>query len=501
MFSPKSNRSATSSTAPAGGFLSIPEDALHHMTSFFEFRAIGSLERTSRGLRDLIRKNTDWDVLMERDFSKFIKTYPQLNLLISSSELKGKLKYKSIVKFLTGIQKNEIQLIKNLPNKELVLEHFEILSMREYLGEENCQTIESELKRLKKYHSDQSTQERMDVFLWNEPILTSVNCAVISEAIRKLDTEPREAAEAPEQGNANAVPELEPKHLKLDNLITRLAPDMILEIRGINNLQSLSLNKCNLYACPEEIFSLTTLKKLNLQGNHLINISEEVHRLVLLEQLNIMSNKLTKLPKGLFSLPRLETLAFGNHRPSGLICSCCDLVGVRVDGNYFPELPPEITQLRTLKELNIKSIGLKKLPRGLEVLGELKWLNLTHNELNDISQEVQGLPNLRNNRIWILGNPIVKWLPLMRLKGKLNSSISVSDQWVGHYKYSNPIGQKITSVLSFNWVGKGVGWAVNNPKEAVSYVGIPLLAMFMNAQNRERLAPIYQAVIHDVKYN
>ena len=218
-----------------------------------------------------------------------------------------------------------------------------------------------------------------------------------------------------------------------------------------------------------------------------------------LEELDIMSNKLTQLPQGLFLLPRLKKLSFGNHKFSEHVFP--DTVATKVNGNYFPELPAEITQLRTLKELNIKSISLKKLPQGFEVLRGLKWVNLAHNELHDVPLEVQALPNLNFNGIWITGNPMVKWLPLMMLQGRIRHAIWAADQGLSHLAYCTAISQTITSAPI--WMGKGIDWVVNNPKEAISYVGIPLLSMFMDAQNRGRLAsfPPIAAIIYDIKYN
>lgn len=185
------------------------------------------------------------------------------------------------------------------------------------------------------------------------------------------------------------------------NLLESL-PD---EFRLLSSLQRLWLDDNRLSAFPAPLLALAGLRNLRLSGNKIEELDDGVRALDQLRSLSLDNNLLTSLPPGLCSLTQLETLS--------------------VRSNALTHLPDSLHRLSSLRCLAASSNRLRALPRdfgaqatddcarGLEALEDVQ---LNGNELTTLPAAMRTLRalrriNLSNNRIALLPDELLHWLP------------------------------------------------------------------------------------------
>ena len=99
----------------------------------------------------------------------------------------------------------------------------------------------------------------------------------------------------------------------------------------LQNLRTLTINRCKLPIVPAAIFQLAALRELTLVFDQLENIPAEIGQLKHLEILTLHANHLNTLPAEIGKLAQLKTLG--------------------LDDNRLTSLPPEIGALNKLQQL------------------------------------------------------------------------------------------------------------------------------------------------------
>lgn len=94
-----------------------------------------------------------------------------------------------------------------------------------------------------------------------------------------------------------------------DNFITKLP----IEIKFLQQLETLDLNHCALKVIPKEIGQMRSLHNLNVDYNQLSDIPVEIGQLVDLEELHLRHNHLKELPLVLSRLVKLRMLDFAEN--------------------------------------------------------------------------------------------------------------------------------------------------------------------------------------------
>ncbi|XP_056167819.1 disease resistance protein RUN1-like isoform X2 [Syzygium oleosum] len=155
--------------------------------------------------------------------------------------------------------------------------------------------------------------------------------------------------------------------LRMENLELLELPDSIGEIAG---LQVLSLGNSSVEKLPESIGKLKSLVKLNISSTNIIEMPDSIGELKRLEILDIKSCKLRKLPKAIGMLEKLEKL-------DATLCKFLE-----------GELPMEIGQLSSLKDLIFGGSRISEVPPSISRLSQLTSLGLQHCE------ELRQLPEL-----------------------------------------------------------------------------------------------------------
>ncbi|XP_076304312.1 uncharacterized protein LOC143222148 isoform X2 [Tachypleus tridentatus] len=131
----------------------------------------------------------------------------------------------------------------------------------------------------------------------------------------------------------------------------------------------------------------TTLTSLNLQNNLLTEIPlQQIGRLTALKQLDLSQNKLTNVPDGAFQNLPLATLKLSDNK-------------LNISDGAFKGLQG------TLKNLNLKSAGLESMPKAIQKLSALAFLDVAQNKLSSLEpgflQNLHSLTaiNMERNRL------------------------------------------------------------------------------------------------------
>jgi Leucine rich repeat/F-box-like len=444
----------------------LPKDVLIYILSFLsDIKDIENVQLVSKYFHQIATDNALWGYLKDRDLSKYLPRC--VKHLPSKNELSTREKYIHLFKIVFAKQEEEIEILNKVTTKRISQNYFDPeddgFTLEEYLPISFYKKIASIMCRhyLKKIISNNSDGltlgDLVKLFVWREIALDEANILIVTGAIEKYKNE-----------NAAIL------SINLSLLLSRLpneAAEKLLEVG--TELEVLSLEKCNLFVLPEKIFELPSLKKLDLSDNNFLDISENIQKLQSLRNLYLGSNQLERLPLGLFELSELKTLSIGNFAFSGLKCRCCDRIGKKTTGNSFQKLPSGFDKLKSLKVLNIRSIGLTEIPKELGKLNKLEMIDASHNAINDIPNEILTLPNIQDNALWLFGNPVINWIPLMKIQGKINKTIQLNQVSADFYYCKtagkvlgftqNLMKQKVIDLRNYTWM-----WASANPKKALT---------------------------------
>lgn len=165
------------------------------------------------------------------------------------------------------------------------------------------------------------------------------------------------------------------------------------EIQGKEEtITEIDLSNKGLTVFPAEIWKCKNLQKLNLSQNGLVSIPIEITELKQLKSLNLSKNQ---------SLNPIDLdliLAQAQFQLTELNLQGCNLIA----------MPESIVQHKGLQSLNVSENRFKTLPAGMMNLTKLKDVNLSNNELVDVS--------------WVLNY----WWSLKRIDFSMNTTLKSS---------------------------------------------------------------------------
>ena len=139
------------------------------------------------------------------------------------------------------------------------------------------------------------------------------------------------------------------------------------------------------------------------------------------------ANKLTELPAEVGDVKTLRDLRVSKNQLVGLPSSIqrlTKLEGLHLSGNKLTELSAEIGDLRDLRVLSVSYNQLVGLPTSIQRLTKLEELYLDGNKLKELPSEIGDLSDLRELKVLSVShNPLtvdsIRWALKLRKSGVL----------------------------------------------------------------------------------
>lgn len=210
------------------------------------------------------------------------------------------------------------------------------------------------------------------------------------------------------------------KELNLSNCKIKTFPSWLTRDVFAARLKGLDISHNELVVLPNDICRLQALEDLDINYNNLEKLPDGICRLINLKYLNLECNRLNELPEAIGLLQNLEILNVGGKGSAeGLRRSDLNLEENEEDhDNKLKKLPNSIFQLRKLIELDVsynqleeisneliqlislESLGIdgnifKIFPNVVCCLYQLISLDVSHNDIKRLPDEIERLTQLR----------------------------------------------------------------------------------------------------------
>ncbi|MCI0709878.1 MAG: hypothetical protein L0154_06915 [Chloroflexi bacterium] len=167
--------------------------------------------------------------------------------------------------------------------------------------------------------------------------------------------------------------------------------EMIASVRASGAIK-LSLHGMGLDTIPEEVADLTQLQVLNVSQNRLVEIPDFVGQLTNLREFAAPMNQIAEFPVVICELPEIQV--------------------IELSLNKISDLPPLIGRAYSLRHLGMAMNKLQALPVELaDILGSLRSLNVSANQLTAILPEVLGVWLEEPFDLRVAGNPLANVPP------------------------------------------------------------------------------------------
>jgi len=185
----------------------------------------------------------------------------------------------------------------------------------------------------------------------------------------------------------------------------RKLPDSLFET--FTKVVALNLSNCELDAIPDTLTEMPCLQDLNLIRNRLTVLQESFGNLRNLTGLHLASNQLTTLPKSISNLQVLPRLNLEQnpitHFPETVTRMRCKILSW--SKLSLCQLPRKISAMALhLVSLSADHNQLRRIPREIGMLCNLKHLSLCDNQIRHIPDELCNCVSLE--RLWLDWNQI-----------------------------------------------------------------------------------------------
>lgn len=164
----------------------------------------------------------------------------------------------------------------------------------------------------------------------------------------------------------------------------------------------LQLSDHKLKDVPPEVFNLSViLRNLDLSRNRLSTLPDDISKFKHLKLLNLDSNKLHTLPNCMVNLKKLEVLNISNNLISALPLSFSNLINLKqvyLNNNSFVLFPLQLLGLPNLEVVELSNNKITEIPTGMSDFHATE-LNLSQNELSQISEDMSKAPRLKILRL------------------------------------------------------------------------------------------------------
>jgi len=197
----------------------------------------------------------------------------------------------------------------------------------------------------------------------------------------------------------------------VDNRISQLPGEVFV---ALQKLGKLNINKNRLEGLPGELFQCKSLMILELCCNHLEFLPEQISELESLTFLNVSFNLLTELPASIGTMHQLQKIYLSSNR---------------LENFHWPDF----STLSMLEEFCCACNGLSEVPPFLYKIPALKYLDLSGNQIQEISAQIRFLTNLNclifaGNRLHTLPPEIGTLVNLTDMDFSLNQIKNIHEE-------------------------------------------------------------------------
>jgi len=179
-------------------------------------------------------------------------------------------------------------------------------------------------------------------------------------------------------------------------------------------LEVLLLDSLNLRELPLELKRYSNLKQLSLGYNPLLNIEKTITHLegISLDFLNLKGNKIRYLPQNITNLKTLKDLNLShNHIQDEMsyhyLGKLPKLYSLWLDHNELKVLPKTIGKVSQIRYFYIDHNQLTSLPKEISEMEKVWVIHAGHNLFNELPEQLIGIPELflthmNNNNISLI---------------------------------------------------------------------------------------------------
>ncbi|XP_045717329.1 leucine-rich repeat-containing protein 69 [Phyllostomus hastatus] len=182
-------------------------------------------------------------------------------------------------------------------------------------------------------------------------------------------------------------------------------------VRALNGGEStkiVTLNGKKMTKMPSALEKLPGLKALHLENNLISKVCSEICALTQLTTLNLGNNLLEEVPEEMKYLTSLERLHLFGNRINRFAPAACDglrnLILLNLNHNQLTSIPEEISRLKNLTYLSINHNRITSIPRELCFLEKISELQLNYNRLTCIPEEIKFMHMLQ--KLFLVRNNI-----------------------------------------------------------------------------------------------
>ena len=187
------------------------------------------------------------------------------------------------------------------------------------------------------------------------------------------------------------------KDLQILNLSKNEITTFPRNIKSLNNLACINLSKNKITEFEINENELLNLQELNLSFNNLNKIPSSIKNLKNIQEIDLSVNKIENISKSITKLLNLNTLNLDHNKISNVDLDLTKLKNLKklsLEGNKINKIPEYISKIKSLEYLDISSNRIKEFPLELTKLCNLYYIDISFNNIEYIPNSIDNLSNL-----------------------------------------------------------------------------------------------------------
>jgi len=185
-------------------------------------------------------------------------------------------------------------------------------------------------------------------------------------------------------------------------------------IARLENITTVDFSYNEIEELPTALWDAETIVSLNLSNNQIEEISQDIGNLENLKTLNISSNELTELTYSIGDITGIEYINASSNYLDDIPTSYGNLTNLKtfdISDNEYTEIDKNImTKWESLENFNISSNQIEEIPVTINKLTSLISFNASDNLIDSVPKQITQIETLRD--LNLSDNSDLKYLPL-----------------------------------------------------------------------------------------